>query len=387
MSAVEAICALGVWFVGWWLSFRMLGRERGSDLPSPRSSEPGGIELSERTRSSWSIVIPARNEEATIGGLLDSLEVLRGCVVDLQVIIVDDHSSDATASIARQAGLYVREAPPLQAHSANPKSAALASICSEISGEICFFFDADVRIDNLELVERAASLVRSSPSTLVSVQPYHRTGRAVESLAIFPNILALLGSGVMRPVSSRRCETAAFGPFLCVNTETYRRYGGHEAIVHASLDDVALARLYRAQGGCVVVASGGSSVSFRMYPKGLRQLIEGFTKNLALGARQVNRIASAAAVLWFVGLVFVTERLVVTDLAHGVVSFAPVVLYLAYLAQIIAIGRRTGRYRAWVYCALPIAELFLIVVTIRSFYRMFLRRSVRWRGRELGIGE
>ncbi|MGC8465541.1 MAG: glycosyltransferase family 2 protein, partial [Acidimicrobiales bacterium] len=99
MSAVEAICVLGAWFVGWWLALRMFGPMRGSDLPRSRGGEPSTTALPARSVSSWSVVIPARNEEATIGALLDSLKVLRSSVADMQVLVVDDHSSDATASI------------------------------------------------------------------------------------------------------------------------------------------------------------------------------------------------------------------------------------------------------------------------------------------------
>jgi 4,4'-diaponeurosporenoate glycosyltransferase len=269
----------------------------------------------------------------------------------------------------------------------NPKSAALASVTSELTGDLCFFFDADISVDDVEFLRRVASLVERSPTTLVSVQPYHATGRAVESLALFPNVLALLGSGAMRYGRARRCESAAFGPFLCVDVDTYRRFGGHGAILGASLDDVALARLYSDQGGCVVVAAGGRHVSFRMYPEGLWQIIEGFTKNLALGARQVNRVTSAAAVVWFAGLVAVTEHLFVGEFFHGVVTWSTLVEYVAFVAQVGLIGWRIGRYRLWVYLALPIAEVFVIALVARSGYLLSIRRSVLWRGRRLGIGE
>ena len=87
------------WLLGWVLSWHLPLLPRGSVQGQP----------------SISVLIPARNEAGTLPNLLASLS--RQHQQPLEVIVIDDHSSDGTAAIARAAAgrlpLKVIAPPPL----------------------------------------------------------------------------------------------------------------------------------------------------------------------------------------------------------------------------------------------------------------------------------
>src|SRR5438876_956996 len=93
-----ALCFLLRWAAGWWLFWRL-----------PRCGSPGpalsGVKLS--------IIIPARNEELSLPRLLGSLA--RQTLVPHEIIVVNDHSTDATPEVARLFGaalLNAADPPP-----------------------------------------------------------------------------------------------------------------------------------------------------------------------------------------------------------------------------------------------------------------------------------
>lgn len=87
-----------------------------------------------------SVIVPARNEEATLGMLLSDLnETISQLVGDeVEVICVDDHSTDGTANIARSFGARVVE------NTNKPgKGMALRTGFQAATGEILVMMDAD----------------------------------------------------------------------------------------------------------------------------------------------------------------------------------------------------------------------------------------------------
>ena len=82
------------WLAGFWLLWRV-----------PRLPHPGAV----GARAPCSIVVPARDEAATLPHLLGSLapQLAPGD----EVVVVDDHSADATAVVAAAAGATVVAAP------------------------------------------------------------------------------------------------------------------------------------------------------------------------------------------------------------------------------------------------------------------------------------
>jgi len=90
-----------------------------------------------------SIVLPAKNEEKTVGSIVKSIKVL---LVDAEVVVVDDGSSDRTAEAAEKAGAKVVQHLYSKGNGAAIKSGARAA-----TGEIIVFMDADGQHDPADI--------------------------------------------------------------------------------------------------------------------------------------------------------------------------------------------------------------------------------------------
>jgi 4,4'-diaponeurosporenoate glycosyltransferase len=338
--------------------------------------------------ASVSVVIPARDEETTIPTLIGSLRHLTGD--PCEIVVVDDGSRDATASVARTAGAVVLPAPDPP-----PGWTGKAWACDvgarATSGDLLLFLDADTELAPdaldglLELHDRRGGLV--------SVQPFHSVERPYEQLSSYFNVVSLLASDAFARHHARR--PMAFGPCLLTSRADYERAGGHAAVRGDILDDVRLAAAYERAGLPVRCALGGRAVRMRSYPGGVRQLADGWTKNFASGASAAAPGSALGAVLWVcaqhavaVGAALalvgtVTGR--VAPLTHGDPGLWAVA-WVAVVWQLRAILRRIGSFRWWTWALFPVPLLAFDVIFARSAALTVVRRSVTWRGRRVDLG-
>ncbi len=354
--------ALG-WCAGWWLLWR---------VPVPSAvEEPHPVPpIPPISVPSISVVVPARDEEQALPMLLASLrpQLHPGD----EVIVVDDHSTDGTAMVARQGGATLATAADLPP-GWQGKAWACHTGASLAANDRLLFLDADTRLEpgGLGRLRAAASVAGG----LYSVQPWHEVPRAHERLAAVFNLVAMMGTGAFTPRGGSG-RVGAFGPCLITSADDYRKVGGHASVRGAILDDLALAGRYRKTGLPVTLRGGRGTIAFRMYPHGLSQLLEGFTKNFASAARAVRPLTLVLLVAWLAALS--APLVLVTD--------APVAAAGCYLIAAVQLGimlRRLGTFGA-VTAALYLAPLAVfLAVFARSLVATYVRRRVRWKGREL----
>jgi 4,4'-diaponeurosporenoate glycosyltransferase len=303
------------------------------------------------------------------------------------IVVVDDGSRDATATVARSAGAFVlpASAPP-------PGWTGKAWAChlgARVShGDLLLFLDADTVLADdalgglLELHARHGGLV--------SVQPFHKVVRPYEQLSSYFNVVALLASAAF----ARRPPTQpmAFGPCLLTSRADYERAGGHAAVRGDILDDVQLAAAYHRAGLPVRCAVGGQSIHMRSYPGGFQQLADGWTKNFASGASAAAPGPALGAGLWVSAhhAVAVGASLAVLGVLTG--REAPLaygdaalwgVAWVAVAWQLRSILRRIGSFRWWTWLLFPAPLLIFDIIFARSAAHTVVRRSVRWRGRQV----
>jgi len=381
------LCVLG-WAVGWIL----LGaprrvRDLRSDLAAVDPGEVGG--------TGYDVIIPARDEADVIGLLLSDLAPLAG--TGNRVLVVDDHSSDATASVAGGfAGVEVIAAPDLpegwtgKSWACHTGVAAISGSADpqpqlEVDSRGLVFLDADVRLGSATATgpEVLSLLVRRQRQVggLVSVQPWHETRLLYERLSALFNVLAIMGTAM----TSRRGPTGAFGPVLVTNAEDYRASGGHEAVREQVVEDLALAERYTSAGRVVDLYEGGQDVRFRMYPNGPAQLIEGWTKNFATGAVATRPLRLLGAVLWITGLGSGVVALV-DGVRGGLPLWVGIGLYTAFVLQLVRMFRQVGRFGPVAALLYPGLLAFFFAVFARSVWSSRVRRRVTWRGRAIPVG-
>lgn len=325
------------------------------------------------------VVVPARDEEQSLPRLLASLPV------GVDVVVVDDHSSDRTAEVARAAGATVVSAAPLpDGWAGKPWACAQAveALGASSTDADLVFVDADVRFGRGGFEAVVEHLGRRGG--LISVQPSHRPERAVEHLAMVFNIVAFAATDAGTPLGRRRGGRGAFGPVLATARSDYDSVGGHAAVRGEVVEDVALAERYRDAGHEVTVLAGGDAVAFRMYPEGFGQLVEGFTKNLAAGAGAVRKVTVALVVAWSTLLVQAAVAPVRAVAAgDGWALAVAAVVYVAVAAQCWWMARRVGRFAWWAAAAFPVCTAMFLAVFARSLWAA-MRGEVSWRGRRIG---
>ena len=236
-----------------------------------------------------SVIVPARNEEACLGACLDSLLAQTG--VDFEIIVVDDQSTDRTREIAAsRAGVQVIEAGPL-GEGCSGKCNAAQSGANVAGGAWLLFTDADT-VHLPGSLERSLREAREHRVALLSYSPAQEVHGLNEN-AVMPVIYAELAA-TYRPqeVCDPASEVAAAnGQYLLITRAAYDAVGGHAAVSHTLLEDVALAKAVKRSGRKVRFRFGGDAVRTRMY-RTWHDLRDGWTKNLALLFPQTLRLAA-----------------------------------------------------------------------------------------------
>jgi hypothetical protein len=232
-----------------------------------------------------SVLIPARDEAANIGAALDA--VLASVGVELEAVVLDDGSADATAGIVRaRAALDPRvrlvEGAPLPPGWIG-KPHACWGLAREALNPLLVFIDADVRLEP-EALARIAAFMERGRLDLASGFPRQVALTLGEKLVI-PQIMVLLLGYLPLPMA-RRSGAPGFavgcGQLLAVRRAAYDAAGGHRAIGGLMHDGMALARAVRAAGGCTDICDLTALASCRMYSN-WPDIWAGFLKNAREG--------------------------------------------------------------------------------------------------------
>jgi len=334
---------------------------------------------------SLSIVVPARDEERSIERCVRSLVAQRG--VDAEVIVVDDGSTDATAPILARLGA---EFPALQVVPGEPLPAgwvgkpwACAQGARRARGEWLLFTDADSRHETYASASTLA-FARARDADALSIMTGQELGTLAEA-AVLPAILQMVvfASGRLSEINDpkRPDRALANGQYLLVSRDAYDALGGHAALRGAVVEDIEFARRIKRDGRFrLVVAEGTRLVQVRMY-RSLREIWNGFTKNMYLGARG-NIPAIAGGVLFCAMLSIAPPLLALAALLRG--RRAEAAEALAASCAVMAVG-----YYGATFVAMPrrfaVFAPFGIgmfgAIALNSTRRALTGAGFAWRGR------
>jgi hypothetical protein len=335
-----------------------------------------------------SVLIPARDEAGNIGAAIDAVLASRG--IALEVLVLDDQSSDDTARIvvdyaARDPRVRLLRGVPLPAGWCG-KQHACAQLAAAARGDELVFIDADVRLSP-DAVARLVAARRHRGVALLSGIPHQITGSLLETLVIPLIHVVLLGYLPFPGLrwTRRPAFAAACGQLVVVAADAYRTSGGHGAIRASWHDGLALPRHLRACGHGTDLVDVTALARCRMY-RGARETWEGFAKNAAEGLGSPRGIVPWTLLL-LGGHVLPALLFVIGLLA----DWPPAVLGAAAAGSGVVLAARV--LLAWRYRHPPLSVLLFpvgaaLLVAIQWHARLRRHRGwrPRWKGRTQHVG-
>ena len=411
------------WASPWWLALAVTAwRWRGSPslddvaaappVPTPRVS----------------VIVPARNEAKHIAQCIAS--ILASNYPNLEVVVVDDHSTDGTAALARAAvdrAAMARAAMARAAvdhtasdHTAPDHTAPDHSPAADerritiitppplpagwlgkqwachhgalgATGDILLFTDADVR-HAPDLHTRIVNTIERENADLVSVAGRQEALTFWERIAqpfVFSVMAQAFGGPGAVNRSRRRLGKIANGQCLAFRRSAYDAFGGHAAVRGRIAEDLAFAQDVYASGFRTFLTLGMAQMSTRMYGS-LGEIVAGWGKNVYAGGRELlpggpamSAVARVLVPLPAVWSLLPPLALVSTALGAGGARVAVfgAVATAALLVWFLVVTRRFG-------ISLPYALLFPLGALVYLYIALgavFRGDRVRWKDRAYSV--
>jgi chlorobactene glucosyltransferase len=339
-----------------------------------------------------SIIVPARNEAANLGPLLASLA--RTTYGRREVIVVDDRSTDGTGDIVRALRERTDGWVKLVDGADLPlgwygKPWACWQGYRAARGDVLLFTDADTRHEP-DLLGRSIAALEDRKADLLTILPEQTLGSFWER-SVMPHMLVMLSSRYRTAHMNRTrnpLHVVANGQYIMMPRASYEALGGHERVKHEVVEDLRLAQLTVAEGRKLYVTHAEEFMQTRMY-RSLRGILEGWTKNVAIGAGYSVHRSLGVLVPWLivafllaawvmppailVGELFseVPDRLVTWSLGATILSLA--------FWMLANVRMKVPPLYSLIY---PLGAIVAAIIVARSALR---GRRVLWKGREYGV--
>ena len=318
-----------------------------------------------------SILIPMRNEELNVHGVLDSM-IGSTLVPNREILVLDDSSADLTATLSRKY-LEVKTITGTDLPKGwLGKTFACHQLVAYSSGEYLVFVDADVRLSSLAIAS-AISQMNLFGWDFISPYPKQIAVTFFERL-----IQPLLQWSWLSTVPLRFAEKVKFpsmvianGQFMIIKRNAYLASGGHKEIRGEVLDDLELARLIVKKGFKGGVAIGSDIATCRMYQNGA-ELFAGYTKSLwsAFG----SPLGSILASLFLFATGVLPFLLAISGYTAGWIGY-----FLVVLSRYVSALRTRSLSAALLH---PLAILVIIALISQSWYQKSTGKLM-WRGRNV----
>lgn len=330
-----------------------------------------------------SILIPARNEAASIRAAVVAALATEG--VPIEVIVLDDHSTDTTAAIvlelaAADPRVELAFAPELPAGWCG-KQHACYTLAQFARHDLLLFLDADVRLTTTG-VAQAVTFLHQSNAALVSGVPRQETGALLEQLLIPLIHFVLLG---FLPLDRMRRDVspslgAGCGQFFLARRAAYDAIDGH-ATVKASLHDgLKLPRAFRAAGYMTDLFDATSAATCRMY-RTSAEVWRGLAKNATEGLAAPGMIVPATVLL--AGGQILPLVLAVIGVLYGASLLAWTLIVTALAASYSIRLASAVRFRQSLGGALlhPLAIGLFLALQWHALLRLLAGRPAQWKER------
>ena len=333
---------------------------------------------SDPPRPRVTVVIAARNEAEELPATLDAL--LAQDYPELEILVVEDGSTDRTVEVigARAPRVRCLHPPPLPEGWIG-KSWACWNGANAASGGWLLFLDADVRLHSSTIQTTIDWAVREG-ADLATIAPRIEMVGFWERV-VLPFYVQMVLTYLRAPRMNRDRSRAAManGQYWLTPRATYLALGGHAAVRSIVLEDVAIAKRYRAAGRRLRIAWTPQLAVTRMY-RDRAEMFEGLLKNIHGTEYSLARQASflvGLAGLFLLPLGLLPFALVVGNLLLAVLG---AFVYVALFGKHYAFARAVGAPGAY-GLLFPVAVAYYLGLVGTSLARGLRRRPVAWKGR------
>jgi chlorobactene glucosyltransferase len=336
-----------------------------------------------------SVIVPMRNEERNIGACLTGLRAQDYPHDRLDMIVVDDNSSDGSSAIVCRHGaadgrVRLMRAGPLPAGWTGKPHACWRGALSA-RGEWLCFLDADT-IAAPALLRAAIGGARERQLDMLSLAPFQELRFFFDRLLLPFGFLAIAATQDLARVNSAASgEATANGQCLMIRARSYFAVDGHHAVRDEICEDAALARRIKAAGYRFALLDAERCIRTRMYGS-LSELWEGLSKNITEvygGSTATLAISAAALFLGWSALPLLAATLAAAAAEPTAASIAAAAATLAadgaFFATTVALAVRLKI--PWWY-----GLLFSLAATIGAVLALSgvlarARGRVHWKGR------
>jgi glycosyltransferase involved in cell wall biosynthesis len=357
------------------LAFNLLSYRTPTPSPSPTTRPRRTFPLS--------VLIPARNEADAIRPALQA--ILTHPDPQLEVLVLDDHSTDPTASIVASIAAHDARVRLVTAQPLPPgwcgKQHACWQLAQAARHDTLLFLDADVRLSPDAIPRLQSFLERHPHVALASGVPSQVTRSFLERLLIPLIHIVLLG---YLPVAvARRCRWSAFaagcGQLFLARRSAYFAADGHRAIRSTLHDGVKLPRAFRAAGQRTDIFDATHVASCRMYQSS-GEVWRGLGKNATEGLAHPAAIGPWTFLL-FGGHILPWLLLAATPwLPPAAVVPAMLAVALNLFTRIAAAFRFQ---QSWISALLhPLGIALLLLIQWLALFRRWRGQPMVWRGRK-----
>lgn len=322
-----------------------------------------------------SVIVPAKDEEASIRKCLDSLA--GQAYKNFECILVDDRSKDSTGAIMEEFAekhshfkmISIRELPEgwLGKNHALQKGAELSS------GEYLLFTDGDVIFEKEAVLKSIRICVKNNLDHLTLLPKFNSRDWFFSALNVF-YITVLIS--YLRPSTIGKAKRyhAGFGAFNMVKGSVYQSIGAHNKLRMEVLDDVMLGKLISVSGFSCAMAYGKGLVSLTWYANA-KKMILGFEKNgfAAMEYSVFLSVLLGVSMLYFYFLPFVLIFFLPPFLQMGLI------LYFSLMLRVFFEMTKWLDYNPFVSLLAPFLAWIPYFAQVRSAFLNLTRGKVIWR--------
>ncbi len=339
-----------------------------------------------------SVCVPARNEERNIRACVESL--LAQTYPNLEIIVVDDRSTDATPQILSQLAAQDSRISVISGSDLPPgwagKPHALVQAVSAARGDWLCFVDADTTLAPQALSAVYAKTLETGADLFTILT--RQVMLSFWERAVLPLVMTALSVGFSpRKVNDpRRKDAIANGQFIFIARSVYEAVGGHTAIKGSIVEDKDLAVLVKSRGYRLVIADGRQIAATRMYTS-LAHMWEGWTKNIYLGLRDEMGLlllgvfgaflavaAAALLPLWAAAGVYLTAS--ASSQEGSVILLEALGLWGVLLYYRAQVAREMGIPQGYALTT-PLGAAVFAAMMLASAWKVLSGSGVTWRGR------